>query len=87
MAPEQLLGAAATPASDVYALGVLCYEVLTGVQPFPVLAPMVLALWKLRHLPHCRAELVPALSRRWDKAVLRCLSANPQKRSGAPPTW
>jgi Protein kinase domain len=43
LSPERLEGAAASPASDVYAVGVLAYEALTGRKPFPADSPAELA--------------------------------------------
>ncbi len=55
MAPERLLGAALTPLVDIYALGVILYELLTGVRPFAHLNGLALA-----------AALVQSSSDQWD---------------------
>lgn len=43
MAPERMLGQALTPQTDIYALGVIFYELLTGARPFPDLSGLALA--------------------------------------------
>lgn len=80
MAPEQLLGGRITRASDIYALGVMCYEMVTGQQPFAGEAPMLLAVSKLRRQPRLPRDLVPDLDPRWQSAILRCLDVDPARR-------
>lgn len=46
--PEQIVGHGITPASDVYALGILLYELLTGCRPFPAEADNATALLAMR---------------------------------------
>lgn len=80
MAPEQLMGGRITRASDIYSLGIVCYEMVTGQQPFAREAPMLLAVRKLRHIPRPPRELAPDLDPRWQSAILRCLDADPDRR-------
>lgn len=80
MAPEQLSGAPATPQTDIYALGLLLYEVCTGRRPFEARS---LGEWKRAH-----AEEPPARPSRYargldesvERLILRCLEKDPARR-------
>jgi tRNA A-37 threonylcarbamoyl transferase component Bud32 len=80
MAPEQVEGKPATAASDLYALGVVLFEMLTGDLPFTGGSPMVVAARRLREEPPTLRSRVPTLSRQWDELVLRCLARAPARR-------
>jgi hypothetical protein len=80
MAPEQLEGKAPTPAFDVYALGVVLFELLTGHKPFAGQSPLVAAVARLRTTPPGPSALVPELEGAWDAVVHRCLQVDPQRR-------
>jgi serine/threonine-protein kinase len=77
MAPEQILGDTAGPASDVWALGVICHELLAGARPFAAGDPKEIAQRVRGGLPApLPAAVPPALSR----AVARCLAKAPEDR-------
>ncbi len=70
MAPELWRGAKPSATSDVYALGVILYELAASHRPYPKEMP-----WqaRLKHKP-------TALRREWDSIVRKCLDADPAKR-------
>jgi serine/threonine-protein kinase len=79
MAPEQLGRSAATPASDVYALGLLLYECLTGVHPWPGTdAAGVLDRYRRGAVPE--PPNVPGLPPPVSSLCLRCLAPEPAGR-------
>ncbi len=80
MAPEQLTGGAPSAATDIYALGVLLYEALTGTVPFSGETALEAAMKRLHQAPPVPSALVTSLDARWDAAILRCLEREPQKR-------
>lgn len=77
MSPEQLEGGVLTPASDLYAFGLMACEAAAGKPLFA--GPTALAVLT-RKLTTAAGTLVEVLPRRWRKAVLRCLAANPEDR-------
>lgn len=83
MAPEQIEGGPVTSATDIYALGIVMYEMVTGVRPFSADTPMATAVRRLSgSLPKRPRELAPDLPAHWDSAIMRCLSRQPGERFG-----
>ena len=81
MAPEQLEeGAELSEATDVYAFGVVLFEMLTGRLPFEGSAPVAVALRRLSHPAPPPSVHVPELSVAWDQLVLRCLDRDTSRR-------
>ena len=81
MAPEQADLGPSTPATDVYALGLITYEMLTLRRPFDSgETPLATVLRRRREPPRPLRELLPDVDPRWEAAVLRCLERLPERR-------
>src|ERR671937_530809 len=81
LSPEQARGAPVTASSDLYSVGIVLYEMLTGKVPFNGDSAIEIAMKHLNELPrppsHLRSEISPEL----DHVVLRALAKAPEDRS------
>lgn len=80
MAPEQLTGQPVSPATDIYALGLVIYEMLTGFLPFSAEGLGDNAIQKTTLDPEPPSRVVPGLHSTWDTLILRCLRQDPTLR-------
>jgi TolB-like protein len=80
MAPEQVEGKEVTGAADIYALGVVLYEMVTGRLPFVGDTPLSTAVMRLREDPVTPCAHVTGLDPRWERTILRCLRRDPAER-------
>jgi serine/threonine protein kinase/tetratricopeptide (TPR) repeat protein len=80
MSPEQVEGGALTPASDVYSLGLVLYEMVTGKQPFDDPTPLSMAVRRLHETPTSPRALVPELDATGDQVISQCIERIPTHR-------
>jgi serine/threonine-protein kinase len=80
MAPEQARGLSISPRSDVYALGVMAFELFTGKVPFQGATPMDVMVAHVGLPPPSPRALEPSLPEELDALVLRMLSKAPEQR-------
>ena len=76
MAPELLRGEKASKASDIYALGVILYEMVTGHSPWEANAQEK----SVSTRPLAPSTRIKGLNLRWDRAILKCLDPSPAAR-------
>ncbi|GEM_PF-431287 len=80
MAPEQCQGEEADARSDIYSVGVVLYELLTGVAPFLAKTPTGVAIKHVTEKPRPLRELNPNIPEPVERVVLRALEKDPNAR-------
>ncbi|PKQ27207.1 MAG: serine/threonine protein kinase [Actinobacteria bacterium HGW-Actinobacteria-4] len=77
LAPELALGKPATPASDLYAMGIIAYEAVVGKRPFTAKSAVDIAIAQVNEdVPHLPPTVSPDLA----SLIMRLLEKNPRKR-------
>lgn len=81
ISPEQVRRSSdATPKSDLYSLGVMLYEMLTGVVPFDDMSPTSVALQHITQDPPKPRSINPQLNKETEAVLLKALSKKPKDR-------
>jgi serine/threonine-protein kinase len=80
LSPEQARGAPVTASSDLYSVGIVLYEMLTGKVPFSGDSAIEIAMKHLNELPKPPSKVRPEIPAELDHVVLRALAKAPEDR-------
>jgi len=80
LSPEQARGAQVTGASDLYSVGIVLYEMLTGEVPFTGDTPVEIAMKHLNEPPKPPSSRAPGIPADLDRVVVRALAKTPDDR-------
>ena len=80
MAPEQIEHGQVSPRTDIYAWGIVLYEMLTGDAPFSASTPTAVLLKHLNEAPRPVREVRPEVSAALERIVLWAIEKNPENR-------
>ena len=80
ISPEQALGEPATPRSDLYSLGVVLYEMLTGELPYDAETPVGVVMKHVSGLTRSPKDANPGVPEELDALVSRLLARDPEER-------
>ena len=80
MAPEQLEGKPAGPPADIYALGIVMYEMAVNALPYQNESPLLIAVKRLKEKPQAPRLVNQQVDARWESVILRCLELLPGDR-------
>ena len=80
MAPEQVENGPITPAVDIYALGIVLFEMMSGALPFRGASPVETARLRLHRDPPPLRRIAPEAPLSWERTVRACLQRDPARR-------
>lgn len=80
LSPEQAKGVPTNEQSDLYSLGIILYELLTGKVPYDGETPIAIALKHLQEQPVPPSKLNPRISQELENVILRAIAKSPEQR-------
>ncbi|MGH9857053.1 MAG: protein kinase domain-containing protein, partial [Acidobacteriota bacterium] len=80
MAPEQLMRGNISSRADIYAFGLIAFELITGRLPYAGEPSLTIAAKRISEPAPSPKALVRDLSTNWERSILKCLERDPQKR-------
>jgi serine/threonine-protein kinase len=78
--PEQAQGEIVGPMADVYSLGIVMYDMVTGHPPFDGDTPVKVAMQHIYNTPISPSQLNPNIPKALEEIILRCLNKSPNMR-------
>jgi eukaryotic-like serine/threonine-protein kinase len=78
--PEQIMGRAQDARSDIFSLGVVLYEMVTGTRPFAAESLQGICNRVLSSTPNAVSQLQPSIPVAFDEIISSCLAKNPDQR-------
>lgn len=80
ISPEQARGDLTDERSDIYSVGAMVYEMVTGKKPFEADTPVAVALMHMQDVVRKPTEIVPSIPKGLEEIILRAMQKNPDKR-------
>ncbi|MCQ2464337.1 MAG: Stk1 family PASTA domain-containing Ser/Thr kinase [Oscillospiraceae bacterium] len=80
ISPEQACGKQTDGSSDIYSVGILLYEMLTGKKPFDTENPLSVALMQMNDIPEMPRSINPEISAGQEEIILRAIEKDPADR-------
>ncbi len=80
LSPEQAKGVLSNEQSDIYSLGIILYELLTGKVPYDGETPIAIALKHLQEQPLPPSKINPRIAPELEVVVMRCIAKSPEAR-------
>ena len=80
LSPEQAKGIQSNEQSDIYSLGIVLYELLTGKVPYDGETPITIALKHLQQQPVLPSKLNPRIDKEFEAVIMRAIAKSPEQR-------
>lgn len=80
ISPEQVSGSKSDQRADIYSVGVMMFEMLTGSLPFDAVNPVSIAIMQLQNKPKRPTEINPDIPQGLEEIVLKAMAKNPDNR-------
>ena len=80
LSPEQAKGLQSNEQSDIYSLGIILYELITGKVPYDGETPITIALKHLQEQPILPSKINPRIEKEFESVIMRAIAKSPEQR-------